>query len=239
MVQEIVDLAMVVEELLLLPIKLLALWLIGQGHAGLGLAVCKAIADAFKAENVLIAEVGAWKNMLDRAIGLRVERDAAEAAKAAAAQKPVEAPAPAARPAMVGDDALVQAARTKARRRLVGALVLLLIGGVLTCLGIALFRPTGGAVQWDGHVISGVASKVPPSRLPASHTADTVTSMRVPLAAKGGRFAVTMTAAAFLVFSVELRVLTPIRSIMLSIDWRSMAQLRRLSPEPLRPKTTP
>lgn len=41
-----------------------------------------------------------------------------------------KAPAPAARPAMAGDDALVQAARTKARRRLVGALVLLLIGVV-------------------------------------------------------------------------------------------------------------
>lgn len=41
-----------------------------------------------------------------------------------------KAPAPAARPAMAGDDAVVQAARTKARRRLVGALVLLLIGVV-------------------------------------------------------------------------------------------------------------
>lgn len=41
-----------------------------------------------------------------------------------------KAPAPAARPAVAGDDALVQAARTKARRRLVGALVLLLIGVV-------------------------------------------------------------------------------------------------------------
>ena len=41
-----------------------------------------------------------------------------------------KAPAPAARSAMAGDDAMVQAARTKARRRLVGALVLLLIGVV-------------------------------------------------------------------------------------------------------------
>jgi DedD protein len=41
-----------------------------------------------------------------------------------------KAPAPAARPAMAGDDAMVQAARTQARRRLVGALVLLLIGVV-------------------------------------------------------------------------------------------------------------
>ena len=41
-----------------------------------------------------------------------------------------KAPAPAARPAMAGDDAVVQVARTKARRRLVGALVLLLIGVV-------------------------------------------------------------------------------------------------------------
>lgn len=41
-----------------------------------------------------------------------------------------KAPAPAARPAMAGDDAIVQAARTQARRRLVGALVLLLIGVV-------------------------------------------------------------------------------------------------------------
>lgn len=41
-----------------------------------------------------------------------------------------KAPASAARPAVLGDDALVQAARTKARRRLVGALVLLLVGVV-------------------------------------------------------------------------------------------------------------
>ena len=41
-----------------------------------------------------------------------------------------KAPAQAALPALLGDDALVQAARTKARRRLVGALVLLLIGVV-------------------------------------------------------------------------------------------------------------
>jgi DedD protein len=41
-----------------------------------------------------------------------------------------KAPPPAARPSVVGDDALVQAARTQARRRLVGALVLLLIGVV-------------------------------------------------------------------------------------------------------------
>ncbi len=41
-----------------------------------------------------------------------------------------KAPAPAARPAMGGDDAQVRAARTRARRRLVGALVLLVIGVV-------------------------------------------------------------------------------------------------------------
>jgi DedD protein len=41
-----------------------------------------------------------------------------------------KAQARAARPAMAGDDAMVQAARTQARRRLVGALVLLLIGVV-------------------------------------------------------------------------------------------------------------
>jgi DedD protein len=40
------------------------------------------------------------------------------------------APAPAARPAVAGDDSLVRLARTKARRRLVGALVLLMIGVV-------------------------------------------------------------------------------------------------------------
>lgn len=41
-----------------------------------------------------------------------------------------KAPAAAARPAMGGDDSAVQAARTQARRRLVGALVLLVIGVV-------------------------------------------------------------------------------------------------------------
>ena len=44
----------------------------------------------------------------------------------------------------------------------------------------------------------------------------------MPLAAKGGRLAVTITAAAFLVLRLALRVLTPSRSIMLSSDWRSI-----------------
>jgi hypothetical protein len=69
--------------------------------------------------------------------------------------------------------------------------------------------------------------------------AETVTSMRLPDVAKGGRLAVTMTAAALAVLSVELRVLMPSRSIMDSRLWRVKAQLRSESPVPLRPVTTP
>ncbi len=60
----------------------------------------------------------------------------------------------------------------------------------------------------------GVTSRTPPCRLVASPSAETVTSMRVPWAAKAGRSAETMTAATLAVFSVVPRVLTPRRSSM-------------------------
>ena len=56
-----------------------------------------------------------------------------------------------------------------------------------------------------------MTSSVPPVRLVASPSAETATSMRLPLRAKAGRSAVTITAATFLVWSLASwsRVLTP------------------------------
>ncbi|MNC62396.1 hypothetical protein D3C75_1124140 [compost metagenome] len=69
--------------------------------------------------------------------------------------------------------------------------------------------------------------------------AETATSRREPGVAKGGRSAVIMTAATFLVFRLAPRMLTPWRSIIPSSDWRVKGELRRLSPVPFRPTTRP
>ena len=67
----------------------------------------------------------------------------------------------------------------------------------------------------------------------------TETSMRVPWAEKAGRFAVTITAATFLVCIVVPRVLTPSRSSMVwMLCWVNGAFFRE-SPVPLRPTTRP
>ena len=68
---------------------------------------------------------------------------------------------------------------------------------------------------------------------------ETLTSMRAPGVAKAGSSAVTMTAAMFLVLAVEPRMLLPSRSLMPSSDWRVKGQLRRESPVPARPMTSP
>ena len=63
--------------------------------------------------------------------------------------------------------------------------------------------------------------------------------MRVPCAAKGGRLAVTITAARFWVRIVAPRVLTPRRSSMAWSDCLVNGMLLSVSPVPLRPTTMP
>ena len=71
--------------------------------------------------------------------------------------------------------------------------------------------------------------------------APTLMSMRVPVRAKAGRVAVTMTAATFLVRRVfEMsRVLTPIRSSMPMTDCWVNGELLIVSPVPFSPTTRP
>ena len=69
--------------------------------------------------------------------------------------------------------------------------------------------------------------------------ADTVASMGEPAAEKAGSFAVTITAATFLVLRLASRVLTPSRSSMASRLWRVKGALRSESPVPFRPTTMP
>jgi len=75
----------------------------------------------------------------------------------------------------------------------------------------------------------------------ASPSAETATSMRLPGRAKGGRLAVTITAAMLRVlsFSSLSRVLTPRRSNMPTSDWRVKMAVRNWSPVPARPTTRP
>ena len=65
--------------------------------------------------------------------------------------------------------------------------------------------------------------------------------MRLPVRAKAGRLAVTMTAATFLVCSLApwSRVFTPSRSSMPISDWRVNTALSSLSPVPFSPTTSP
>ncbi len=85
----------------------------------------------------------------------------------------------------------------------------------------------------------GVTSKVPPSRLLASPSAETVTSICPPCRAKGGSVAVTITAATFLVRRLLSRALTPSRSSMPMRLSRVKIALLRVSPVPLSPTTSP
>ena len=87
----------------------------------------------------------------------------------------------------------------------------------------------------------GVTSSVPPERSLASPRAETVTSNALPLREKGGRLAVTMTAATFFVCSLAAwsRVFTPSRSSMPISDSRVKIALSSLSPVPFSPTTSP
>ena len=87
----------------------------------------------------------------------------------------------------------------------------------------------------------GVTSSVPPVRLVASPRAETATSIRLPLRAKAGRSAVTITAAMFLVESLATwsRVFTPSRSSIPISDSRVNTELSSLSPVLFSPTTRP
>ncbi|MNL46184.1 hypothetical protein D3C87_1688710 [compost metagenome] len=69
--------------------------------------------------------------------------------------------------------------------------------------------------------------------------AETVTSTRVPWVEKGGRFAVTITAATLAVRMLAPRVLTPRRSSIACRDCLVKGVLLSVSPVPLRPTTMP
>ena len=86
-----------------------------------------------------------------------------------------------------------------------------------------------------------MTSKVPPIRLVASPSAETAMSMRLPGREKGGRFAVTITAATLRVssFASLSRVLTPRRSSMPTRDCRVKIAVRSRSPVPASPTTSP
>jgi hypothetical protein len=73
----------------------------------------------------------------------------------------------------------------------------------------------------------------------ASPNALTATSIRLPCRAKGRSVAVTITAATFFVFSLLPRVATPSRSSIATRLSCVNIELRRLSPVPLRPTTSP
>jgi hypothetical protein len=80
---------------------------------------------------------------------------------------------------------------------------------------------------------------VPPVSEVASPSDDTVTSMRAPERTKGGRLAVTMTAATFLARERPPSLAMPRFSSMARIDCSVNGELRRLSPEPWSPITRP
>ena len=81
--------------------------------------------------------------------------------------------------------------------------------------------------------------KPPEHNLLGSPIAETVTSMRVPCVPKGGRLAVTMTAATLPVVIVWPRTLTPRRSSIACSDCLVNGLLLSESPVPLRPTTRP
>jgi hypothetical protein len=80
---------------------------------------------------------------------------------------------------------------------------------------------------------------VPPRSDVASPIELTFTSMRLPGLAKGGRLAVTITAATFFAFDWLPWVEMPRFCSMARIDWSVKGEERRLSPLPCRPTTRP
>ena len=87
--------------------------------------------------------------------------------------------------------------------------------------------------------MSGVITSVPPMSEVASPIAETVTSIWLPARAKGGRSAVTSTAATLRALSCSPATLTPSRSSRLTIASSVKGELRKESPVLLSPTTSP
>lgn len=81
--------------------------------------------------------------------------------------------------------------------------------------------------------------RLPPRSEEASPSELTVTSTRLPGLAKGGRLAVTITAAMFLAFDWPPCVVMPRFCNIARMDCSVNGEERRLSPVPCRPTTRP
>ena len=86
---------------------------------------------------------------------------------------------------------------------------------------------------------NGVITSDPPASEDASPSEETVTSMREPERTKGGRLAVTITAATFLARVAPVSVAMPRLFSMERIDCSVKGALRMLSPVPWSPTTSP
>ena len=80
---------------------------------------------------------------------------------------------------------------------------------------------------------------MPPISEAASPSEETVTSRRVPRPEKGGKSAVTITAATLRVRRLAPRTLTPMRSIIDCSDCPVKGAFCKVSPVPCRPTTRP
>jgi len=85
---------------------------------------------------------------------------------------------------------------------------------------------------------NGVIKRVPPRNDSQSPMEETVTSRWLPWWAKGGRSAVTITAAMFSTFRDAASTFTPRRSSMAVSDWRGEVDFTP-SPVPSSPTTRP